>query len=269
MKPRHRLPLILITLLPILLSIDLAESTLFHFRADRQAFISILVLSAVVYGLLYVRCICYTVYLMPRGVQQWTLRIYEPSWFMTPRNPVSWQGILEISFWTVLLLAGQVLASRTIGIEIKHSTTLPLKYQFFFGLVFIIGGGLFQWIVIFVQKLFREIWLDLAKLGQLRERLLIIIATYASAMVIYACIYGLLSTIESKSFSRPLVDFTDALYFSAITIATVGYGDIYPTSAFAKTVVISEILIGILLLGFLLSIVITAKPEASRSKGGQ
>ena len=41
----------------------------------------------------------------------------------------------------------------------------------------------------------------------------------------------------------------DALYFSVITLTTVGYGDLHPTTAFSKVFTIFYILVGIGLLG--------------------
>ena len=45
----------------------------------------------------------------------------------------------------------------------------------------------------------------------------------------------------------------DFIYYSAITIATVGYGDIYPIHAFARAFVLAEVLCGALLVIFLVS----------------
>lgn len=48
--------------------------------------------------------------------------------------------------------------------------------------------------------------------------------------------------------------FFDCLYFSVVTFATVGYGDILPITLVQKAVVISEILIGYLMGGLLVAI---------------
>lgn len=47
--------------------------------------------------------------------------------------------------------------------------------------------------------------------------------------------------------------FINALYFSIITITTLGFGDIYPVNIVAKCVVIAETLIGVAMIGFFLN----------------
>ena len=54
-------------------------------------------------------------------------------------------------------------------------------------------------------------------------------------------------------FSRSLARFVDAAYFSTITLSTTGYGDIVPVSGVARALVAVEIIVGLGLLGFLLS----------------
>ncbi len=59
-------------------------------------------------------------------------------------------------------------------------------------------------------------------------------------IVIFAIWYRLISVVYPISFSQPLGTL-DSLYFSFVTFITVGYGDIYPISAFAKIVAMSQI----------------------------
>lgn len=53
--------------------------------------------------------------------------------------------------------------------------------------------------------------------------------------------------------SRALDGFVDALYFSVITITTLGFGDIFPINVWAKVSVILESLIGIISIGLFLN----------------
>jgi len=69
----------------------------------------------------------------------------------------------------------------------------------------------------------------------------------------FASIYYTLNSVDPGSFSRPL-NILDSIYFSLITIATVGYGDISPVSAPAKILSMSQVLIGLLYVLFVIVI---------------
>lgn len=58
-----------------------------------------------------------------------------------------------------------------------------------------------------------------------------------------------IATFEPAPSERKIADF---IYFSFVTMATIGYGDIYPSSTFARCLVITQSLAGIFLLGFAL-----------------
>jgi Ion channel len=70
----------------------------------------------------------------------------------------------------------------------------------------------------------------------------------------------------ARPFSQSLARFSDAAYFSTITLSTSGYGDIVPVSDFARAIVSVEIILGFGLLGFLLSRVAGFAPS-SKSTG--
>ena len=69
----------------------------------------------------------------------------------------------------------------------------------------------------------------------------------------YGAIYYSITSVRCDAFSTKLSIF-DAIYFSFVTISTVGYGDIIPTSILAKALVISEIIIGLAFLIIVLNI---------------
>ncbi|MFA5338801.1 MAG: potassium channel family protein [Candidatus Omnitrophota bacterium] len=86
-------------------------------------------------------------------------------------------------------------------------------------------------------------------------------STFMFLILGYAFIYYGLHKIVGSSFvsSAELGGFgrfgsiADFIYYSAITIATVGYGDIYPVHILAKFFVVTEVLYGALLVIFLIS----------------
>lgn len=55
--------------------------------------------------------------------------------------------------------------------------------------------------------------------------------------------------------------FFDGLYFSVVTITTLGFGDVYPVSSICRILVCLEVVIGVLLVGFYLNAFATEQAE--------
>ena len=73
---------------------------------------------------------------------------------------------------------------------------------------------------------------------------------YISAILICASLYFSITGIF-----KDVITFGDSLYFSVVTITTLGYGDFLPISTTGKAIVTLEALLGIILMGlFLLSV---------------
>jgi len=78
---------------------------------------------------------------------------------------------------------------------------------------------------------------------------------YSFVVIVFACIYRILSVfIPGPHFTVLGVDrqltFIESLYFSIITLSTVGYGDVVPASALLRAVSALEIVIGVWLVIF-------------------
>jgi hypothetical protein len=76
-------------------------------------------------------------------------------------------------------------------------------------------------------------------------------ATAGSFILAYAALYYAISIADLHAFhvvqigdiaSHPRLDAYDSLYFSTVTAATVGFGDIYPTTHVTQLLVASQIL---------------------------
>ena len=70
---------------------------------------------------------------------------------------------------------------------------------------------------------------------------------YLVAIVVFACLF---STVPFNE-CGPL-EFGDAFYFSAVTITTLGYGDISPTMPWGKSFAALEAVCGVVIIGFFL-----------------
>ncbi len=78
---------------------------------------------------------------------------------------------------------------------------------------------------------------------------------YSLLVVVFACLYRIADlTAGGGQFSlhgaRGGISFADALYFSIVTIATVGYGDITPDAPLVRGLAAIEVVLGVLLLLF-------------------
>ena len=76
-------------------------------------------------------------------------------------------------------------------------------------------------------------------------------------VVIFAFTFLTISHADPRSFSEPLGR-VDAMYFTVSTVATVGFGDITPTSAGARTVVTFQMLFDLALLAGLVRLLVLA-----------
>jgi hypothetical protein len=70
----------------------------------------------------------------------------------------------------------------------------------------------------------------------------------------FALAYAWLSSVNSHAFNVP-VGLGTAFYYSVMTIATVGYGDILPVSAIARAIAVVEVMVGLLYAVLVLSVI--------------
>lgn len=81
------------------------------------------------------------------------------------------------------------------------------------------------------------------------------VISYLVVIYLFSLAFIGLSKGNHEAFSQRIADLGTALYFSIVTVATVGYGDIVPQSGSARLLVSTEILVGIGFGIFLFSIV--------------
>ena len=87
-------------------------------------------------------------------------------------------------------------------------------------------------------------------------------------LLIFASAYFLMARAQASSFTEPLTR-TDALYFTVTVFATVGFGDIAPTTQLTRIVTMFQMIADLLVLGVLLRVVLGAvKLGQQRRSGG-
>ncbi|MEM9399317.1 MAG: ion channel [Verrucomicrobiota bacterium] len=138
------------------------------------------------------------------------------------------------------LLLGMALgvpsfAVSIVAINLGHKFLLSLHYSLstvFFGFV----------IIILLYDIFIHKRVD-------TNQLLAAISIYLCIGVVWAMLFGLVNLYEPNSYSMAGsasadIDTSSLLYFSIVTLTTLGYGDITPLSAPARSLAAMEALVG-------------------------
>jgi hypothetical protein len=98
-------------------------------------------------------------------------------------------------------------------------------------------------------------------------RILSVMFLYVILDIVFAVIYRIISLANPDAFNQQISGFVDALYFSTVTITTLGYGEIHPTSTLTKLLVVIQVIVGIVMLSAILSTSISvALQEQKQSK---
>ncbi|GLI57519.1 hypothetical protein PM10SUCC1_30330 [Propionigenium maris DSM 9537] len=101
---------------------------------------------------------------------------------------------------------------------------------------------------------------------------IIVFMTYVSMGVSFGFVYALITTLSPEpAFSNMSLEMAEDLggvklyfrhiYYSFITLTSVGFGDIYPESWVAQTVAVIESILGVFLLSFSLGIILSSETE--------
>lgn len=97
------------------------------------------------------------------------------------------------------------------------------------------------------------------------------LVVFGFIVLIFGTLYAILDSFSaapnfSMGSAGARLDFADALYFSIVTLSTIGYGDITPTSGIARLIVGAEILFGVVLLLFAFAEIAAYEPAIEPEK---
>ena len=94
-----------------------------------------------------------------------------------------------------------------------------------------------------------------------REQLMVVLAFAAAYVIIIAMV---MFNVEHDTFP----DFFDAVYWSVVSLTTVGYGDLYPTSDVGRAIAMLSSLMGIAIVALPASILTTGLMEEIDNEAG-
>jgi Ion channel len=85
-----------------------------------------------------------------------------------------------------------------------------------------------------------------------------VLAIYLLAGMLFSFIYGVIGAVDSDALfaERAASTAADQLYFSFVTLCTVGFGDLTPAGDFTRTVAVGEMLLGQIYLVTVVSLIV-------------
>jgi len=136
--------------------------------------------------------------------------------------------------------------------------------------IFILAGDVFFSVFGHEKLEQKRGMIDITSVHEMREEIISALVKYLGGIISFATIYnGLQQIFQGKAFiiSHPSsIPYFDLLYFSLVTITTVGYGDIQPGLWVSKIFVISEILFGVGFALLLITMLISVYIDIQRKK---
>jgi len=86
--------------------------------------------------------------------------------------------------------------------------------------------------------------------------IMLLFVNYLQIIVAFAYLYLNTATVVISKCGNAIARPLDALYFSLVTITTLGYGDMQPLDAWAKCLVILEVVVGLVFFGLVIATII-------------
>lgn len=143
------------------------------------------------------------------------------------------------------LLAMTVMVAAYYLAPLSEPLGLGTVVKFFVGLLVLAGVLVWQ-----IRAILRS---DLPRLRSIQG----LAIGLPLLLLLFAAAYYVLSQGQSGSFNEPLTR-TDALYFTITVFATVGFGDIVPTTELARIMVMTQMVVGLVVVGIVAKVVVGA-----------
>ncbi|MGY3901370.1 potassium channel family protein [Aeromonas lusitana] len=188
-----------------------------------------------------------------RFIRLWFLRILSPTWWYADHvkkgsNPESrMRGIIARNYsYLFISMLSTLIFGGLFSYGVFHYVPAWLTYSIFlfiYSLPFSRCNEIF--LAFIADALDKSEGKVSSSLLSYRERIELALKSYIELILNYSLIYLL---IPKEWFNKSFESVLDTIYFSGVTITTLGYGDYSPTHWLPKILIIHEVLVGFTLI---------------------
>jgi hypothetical protein len=176
------------------------------------------------------------------------------------RKLLSVTGIIEAIMWYSYVVCiyyyyhvkfpefGNFLNSK---VAFSWGDTKPVLWGY---ISFFVGSIIMSITIATISKPINDLLYQFREQRHILQRLKFAFVLYLFVDLFFSSIIRIVSLNTNQPYSPDITSTIDSFYFSTITLATLGYGDIHPVSEVAKLLSAIEVIVGV----FLIAIVISA-----------
>jgi voltage-gated potassium channel len=151
-------------------------------------------------------------------------------------------------------------AAVALLLVVYYAAPLDRPLDLWTGIMFASGLAVYGWLV--VSQVRAVVRSDFPRVRAARA-----VATgFPLFLVLYAAAYSIVAHEFPGSFTEAL-NRTDALYFTVTVFATVGFGDIAPTTDLTRILVTTQMVLGLVVVGLVARILLGAVERAEDGDG--
>ena len=183
------------------------------------------------------------------------------------------RGLYKALSWLVpVFLVGLGALLLSWFVEAAVNTDLAfLAAMLLIGLIVLAVSRDVALFLVDVGLLFEEFFL---RMSRLLIPAFAFLTFYSLLVIVFASIYRIISQYSGEPHFLVgnivrVISFPESIYFSIVTLSTVGYGDIIPASNFARALASIEVVCGVMLLLFGVSELLEYTREHRRDRGGK
>ncbi|WP_066585905.1 potassium channel family protein [Cellulomonas timonensis] len=166
--------------------------------------------------------------------------------------------IRALGRWThsAALLVSAIVVYYAVPMTTDESTTaLVIR-------LFVFGGGMLALIALTAFQIRRQLRASARDTGERLANIMIVL--YAVVVFFSLTYYGLATRAEGQM--DGIATRTDALYYTVVTLGTVGYGDVHAVGQMARIVTTVQIFFDLIIVGLLASVATQQVQKMSRQR---